>query len=376
MAEQRGNWKGKKFGKSSKEEQTNESEKEESDLTLEKAEAPSGTTQPIVEREQQQKETTPPVAPETENLKADKVETEKETETIVEPAEEPVKAPTEEPVETPSEEPVKVLTGELAETPTEEPPTEPAKELSEEITALPEQEEKIRLNKYLAKAGICSRREADKLITQGDVMVNGEVITELGVKVNLTDEVKYKEKVLTLEQLRYVLLNKPKDSVTTMEDTHDRRTVMDLVADACTERIYPVGRLDRMTTGLLLLTNDGELAKKLTHPSHEVKKVYLAELNREVSPADLALLTQGVTLEDGLSKFDTAEYDEKSKDLNVVIVSLHSGKNRIVRRMFAHLNYRVEKLDRISFSGLTKGNLTRGKWRFLTEKEIGFLKMR
>ena len=227
----------------------------------------------------------------------------------------------------------------------------------------------------MAKAGLCSRREADNLITSGDVEVNGKVITELGVKVKKTDTISYKGKVLTLEKLRYVLLNKPKDSITTMEDTHDRRTVIELVADACDERIYPVGRLDRMTTGLLLLTNDGSLAKKLTHPSHQIKKIYLAVLNKDLSPEDMSLLLEGVELEDGLTQFDTIQYDQKSNDKTTIIVSLHSGKNRIVRRMFANLNYRVERLDRISFAGLTKDNLTRGKWRFLSDKEIGFLKM-
>jgi len=234
---------------------------------------------------------------------------------------------------------------------------------------------KIRLNKYLAKAGVCSRREADTLISRGEVLVNGKIVTEMGVKVLETDKVVHKGTELSLEQLRYVLLNKPKDSITTMEDTHDRRTVMDLVSDACEERIYPVGRLDRMTTGLLLLTNDGGLAKKLTHPSHEIKKIYVAELNKDIASSDIALLLKGIELEDGFAKFDTAVLDSKSTGNNVVIVSLHSGKNRVVRRMFAHLNYRVDKLDRISFSGITKGNLTRGSWRFLSIKEIGFLKM-
>jgi 23S rRNA pseudouridine2605 synthase len=207
------------------------------------------------------------------------------------------------------------------------------------------------------------------------VTVNGKVITELGVKVKKSDVISYKGKVLTLEKLQYVLLNKPKDSITTMEDTHDRRTVIELVADACEERIYPVGRLDRMTTGLLLLTNDGSLAKKLTHPSHQIKKIYLAVLNKDLTPEDMSLLLEGVELEDGLTQFDTIQYDQKSNEKTSIILSLHSGKNRIVRRMFANLNYRVERLDRVSFAGLTKENLTRGKWRFLTEKEVGFLKM-
>ncbi len=233
----------------------------------------------------------------------------------------------------------------------------------------------IRLNKYLAKAGVCSRRDADKIIAAGRVAINGEVTTTLGTKVRSTDLIELDGEELKMEQLRYILLNKPKDSVTTMDDTHDRRTVMDLVKDACEERIYPVGRLDRMTTGVLLLTNDGGLAKRLTHPSHQIKKVYLAQLNQPISQDELNQLCAGVTLEDGPSAFDSAEFDTKDSSGKTVIVTLHSGKNRIVRRMFSHMNYRVEKLDRISFAGLTKGNVTRGKWRFLSEREIGFLKM-
>ena len=246
--------------------------------------------------------------------------------------------------------------------------------LKKEIAPVDQEADVIRLNKYLSKAGLCSRREADALIAAGDVSVNGEIIKELGVKVKLTDQISFKDKVLTLEKLRYVLLNKPKDSITTMDDTHDRRTVMEFVTNACEERIYPVGRLDRMTTGLLLLTNDGELAKKLTHPSHQIKKTYLAILDKPLSSEHLNMLLSGIELEDGITQFDTIEYDN-SNDKTKVIVSLHSGKNRIVRRMFAGLSYRVEKLDRISFAGLSKGNLTRGKWRFLNDKEVGFLKM-
>ena len=246
--------------------------------------------------------------------------------------------------------------------------------LKKEIAPVDQEADVIRLNKYLSKAGLCSRREADALIAAGDVSVNGEIIKELGVKVKLTDQISFKDKVLTLEKLRYVLLNKPKDSITTMDDTHDRRTVMEFVTNACEERIYPVGRLDRMTTGLLLLTNDGELAKKLTHPSHQIKKTYLAILDKPLSSEHLNMLLNGIELEDGITQFDTIEYDN-SNDKTKVIVSLHSGKNRIVRRMFAGLSYRVEKLDRISFAGLSKGDLTRGKWRFLNDKEVGFLKM-
>ena len=246
--------------------------------------------------------------------------------------------------------------------------------LKKEIAPVDQEADVIRLNKYLSKAGLCSRREADALIAAGDVSVNGEIIKELGVKVKLTDQISFKDKVLTLEKLRYVLLNKPKDSITTMDDTHDRRTVMEFVTNACEERIYPVGRLDRMTTGLLLLTNDGELAKKLTHPSHQIKKIYLAILDKPLSSEHLNMLLSGIELEDGITQFDTIEYDN-SNDKTKVIVSLHSGKNRIVRRMFAGLSYRVEKLDRISFAGLSKGDLTRGKWRFLNDKEVGFLKM-
>lgn len=237
-----------------------------------------------------------------------------------------------------------------------------------------ESEDTVRLNKFIANAGVCSRREADKIIVEGLVKVNGVVITEMGFKVTQNDEVRCRGKLLKKQEYKYLLLNKPKDYITTVTDTHGRRTVMDLIGNACSERIYPVGRLDRNTTGLLLFTNDGDLAKKLTHPSYRIKKIYQVVLQKSVSEEDIAKLTEGIKLEDGNSKFDQIYYTEPplKKDLTVEI---HSGKNRIVRRMFEALGYEVVKLDRIEFAGLKKGKVTRGKWRFLDKKEIGFLKM-
>jgi len=232
----------------------------------------------------------------------------------------------------------------------------------------------VRLNKFIANAGVCSRREADKLIAEGLIKVNKEVVTEMGYKVKSDDEVSYQGKILKRQRYKYLLLNKPKDYITTVTDTHDRRTVMELVESACAERIYPVGRLDRNTTGLLLFTNDGDLAKKLTHPSYGVLKTYVAELNNAITQEQLDLLKSGVELEDGKSKFDEVEFLEKSNH-RVVRVVLHSGKNRIVRRMFESQGFDVRKLDRIEFAGLKKGSVTRGKWRFLDKKEVGFLKM-
>jgi len=232
----------------------------------------------------------------------------------------------------------------------------------------------VRLNKYVADAGVCSRREADKLIAAGEVTVNGEVVTEMGVRVGPEDDVHYNGKLLRKEKYQYVILNKPRNYITTVSDTHDRKTVMDLVKDACPERIYPVGRLDRNTTGLLLLTNDGELAKRLTHPSYGVVKTYLVDLDRPLEEYDRLAQLEGLELEDGNQAFDDIKFD-RDGNRQRVIVKLHSGKNRIVRRMFAYLDYNVQALDRIGFAGLKKGNLTRSKWRNLTEKEIGFLKM-
>ena len=235
-------------------------------------------------------------------------------------------------------------------------------------------ENEIRLNKYLSNAGICSRREADVLIQTGVVTVNGEIITELGYKVKLGDAVQYDGETINAETKRYVLLNKPKGFITTMDDPMGRKTVMGLVRKACRERIYPVGRLDRDTTGLLLFTNDGDMAKKLTHPRYQAKKIYHVELNKSVAREDLEKLIKGVDLEDGRTRFDEADF-VKDGSAREIGVELHSGKNRIVRRMFEALGYEVIKLDRVQFSGLTKKDLPRGMFRHLTESEVSFLKM-
>ena len=235
-------------------------------------------------------------------------------------------------------------------------------------------ENEIRLNKYLSNAGICSRREADVLIQTGVVTVNGEIITELGYKVKLGDAVQYDGETINAETKRYVLLNKPKGFITTMDDPMGRKTVMGLVRKACRERIYPVGRLDRDTTGLLLFTNDGDMAKKLTHPRYQAKKIYHVELNKSVAREDLEKLMKGVDLEDGRTRFDMADF-VKDGSAREIGVELHSGKNRIVRRMFEALGYEVIKLDRVQFSGLTKKDLPRGMFRHLTESEVSFLKM-
>ena len=234
-------------------------------------------------------------------------------------------------------------------------------------------DEPIRLNKYLANAGVCSRREADEFITSGAVKVNGEVVTELGTKVKRSDEVLFHENPVTIEKKVYILLNKPKDYVTTSDDPQQRKTVMDLVKDACPERIYPVGRLDRNTTGVLLLTNDGELASKLTHPKFLKKKVYHVFLDKNVSTEDLQKIADGIELEDGEVHADAIEYAD-DRDHSQVGIEIHSGRNRIVRRIFESLSYRVVKLDRVQFAGLTKKNLRRGDWRFLTEKEVDMLR--
>lgn len=237
-------------------------------------------------------------------------------------------------------------------------------------------EEKLtRLNKYLANSGICSRREADELIKAGLVTVNGEIVTEMGVKVSRTDIVKYNNTAIRKERKVYVLLNKPKDYITTTEDPEERKTVMNLVENACKERIYPVGRLDRNTTGLLLITNDGELTKKLTHPSSNIKKIYHAELDKNLTSADLKKIAAGLELEDGMVKVDEINYDGDGLDKTQVGIALHSGKNRIVRRIFESLGYEVRKLDRVIFAGLTKKDLPRGRWRNLSELEVNMLKM-
>ncbi len=224
-------------------------------------------------------------------------------------------------------------------------------------------------------AGIGSRREADDLITAGLISVNGKLVTELGTKVKPGDDVRYNGERIRNEKHVYLLLNKPKDYITTVDDPNDRKTVMELIAGACPERIYPVGRLDRNTTGLLLFTNDGDLAKYLTHPGSRVKKIYHAELDKNVKVADLRKLTEGVELEDGISSVDAVDYDGDGADKKKVGLELHSGKNRVVRRLFEALGYEVKKLDRVSFAGLTKKDLPRGRWRILDEREIGFLKM-
>lgn len=231
----------------------------------------------------------------------------------------------------------------------------------------------IRLNKYIANAGVCSRREADRLIEAGEVTVNGEVVTELGTKIQPTDEVRYGDKVLQREKPVYILLNKPKDYITTTSDEYDRKNVMNLVAGACPQRVYPVGRLDRNTTGLLLITNDGELAKKLTHPRYGVKKIYQVELDKSLSQEDFQQIISGLELADGFIAPDELAYVGESR--REIGITLHSGKNRIVRRIFEHLGYEVVKLDRVYYAGLTKKDLPRGEWRFLRKDEVNILKM-
>lgn len=232
----------------------------------------------------------------------------------------------------------------------------------------------VRLNKFLANAGVCSRRDADKYIQAGVVTVNGQVVTELGTRVLRTDTVLFHDNAVRMEKKQYVLLNKPKGYVTTSEDPQNRKTVMDLVRNACPERIYPVGRLDRNTTGVLLLTNDGELASKLTHPKFLKKKIYHVTTDQNVTAADLRQIAEGITLEDGEIKADAVEYASDT-DKKQVGIEIHSGKNRIVRRIFESLGYHVVKLDRVYFAGLTKKNVKRGDWRYLTEQEVNMLRM-
>lgn len=239
---------------------------------------------------------------------------------------------------------------------------------------LADPDEPIRLNKFLANAGICSRREADEFITAGVVSVNGEIVTELGTKVKRSDEVKFHDQPVSIERKVYVLLNKPKDCVTTSDDPQERKTVMDFVKGACKERIYPVGRLDRNTTGVLLLTNDGDLASKLTHPKFLKKKIYHVYCDKNVTKADLDQIVQGITLDDGEIHADAISYASDT-DKSQVGIEIHSGKNRIVRRIFESLGYRVVKLDRVYFAGLTKKGLRRGDWRYLTEQEVAMLRM-
>ncbi|OFY21691.1 MAG: pseudouridine synthase [Bacteroidetes bacterium GWF2_33_38] len=232
----------------------------------------------------------------------------------------------------------------------------------------------MRLNKYIANSGICSRREADEYIKSGAVTINGVVVKDMGIKVHRSDNVQFEGKHLNPERKVYILLNKPKDYVTTLEDKHAEKTVLDLIKGACSERVYPVGRLDKNTTGVLLLTNDGELTKYLTHPSHNKKKIYHVHLDIPFNMNDFDKLLQGIELEDGFIKADELQYVDPA-DKSQVGVEIHSGRNRVVRRIFEHFGYTVKKLDRVVFSGLTKYNLPRGKWRFLTDKEINMLKM-
>ncbi|MBE9469479.1 MAG: rRNA pseudouridine synthase [Bacteroidetes bacterium] len=231
----------------------------------------------------------------------------------------------------------------------------------------------MRLNKYIAKSGICSRREADEHIKNGLITVNGKLTTELGTKISPKDIVKYDGTTLKAEKNIYLVLNKPKDFITTLSDKHERKTVVDLVKNSCEERIYPVGRLDRNTTGVLLFTNDGELTKQLTHPKYNKKKIYHVTLDRDLEQSDMDKVSEGLTLEDGFIKVDEISYVDN--DPKQIGIDIHSGKNRIVRRIFNKVNYNVKKLDRVYFAGLTKKGIQRGKWRFLTEKEIFMLKM-
>ena len=234
--------------------------------------------------------------------------------------------------------------------------------------------QKMRLNRYLAKAGVCSRRDADKHITGGSVDVNGKTVTELGTIVNIKDEVRFKGKLLTPEEKVYILMNKPKDVITTTSDPQGRKTVMDIIGHAASQRLFPVGRLDRNSTGLLLLTNDGELTKKLTHPSYDKSKIYDVYLDKDFSQSDADRLVKGLRLEDGVQDVDGVSYPDPS-DKRQIGIEIHSGKNRIIRRMMEALGYRVVKLDRVYFAGLTKKNLKRGRWRYLNRKEIAMLYM-
>jgi len=233
--------------------------------------------------------------------------------------------------------------------------------------------EGIRLNRYIANSGVCSRREADELIREGHISVNGKKTTDLGIKVSLSDDVRYRGKRLSAEKKVYILLNKPRGYVTTVEDPHAEHTVLDLIGEACHERIYPVGRLDKETTGVLLLTNDGELTGKLIHPRFNRKKIYHVFLDRAFIKEDLFRLTEGVELEGEKVAADAVSYADPD-DRSQVGVEIHSGQNRVIRRLFEALGYRVKKLDRVYFAGLTKKNLPRGKWRYLSEKEINMLK--
>lgn len=231
----------------------------------------------------------------------------------------------------------------------------------------------VRLNRFIANSGVCSRREADELIRQGFVSVNGKKVTDMGVKVTYRDDIRFRGKKLTAEKKVYILLNKPKGYVTTVEDPHAEHTVMELLGTSFTERVYPVGRLDKDSTGVLLLTNDGELAARLTHPKYEKRKIYHVFLDKALSRDDLFRLTEGIKLEDGLIAADAVSYAD-AEDRSQIGIEIHSGRNRIIRRMFESMGYKVRKLDRVYFAGLTKKNLQRGRWRYLTDKELSLLK--
>jgi 23S rRNA pseudouridine2605 synthase len=233
----------------------------------------------------------------------------------------------------------------------------------------------IRLNKYIANSGICSRREADELIASGAVSVNGKIVTQLGTKISPEDHIQFGGETLRKEKPVYLLLNKPKDYITTTDDPEGRKTVMALIKNACKERVYPVGRLDRATSGLLLFTNDGEMAKKLMHPRHGVKKIYHVELDKNLTKVDLDKIATGLELEDGIATVDEIAFDGNGSDKKCIGLEIHTGKNRIVRRIFETLGYQVVKLDRVIYAGLTKKDLPRGRWRFLTQMEISMLKM-
>jgi 23S rRNA pseudouridine2605 synthase len=233
--------------------------------------------------------------------------------------------------------------------------------------------ELIRLNRFIANSGLCSRREADEMISEGGISVNGRKVTDLGIKVKLDDDVRYRGKKLSAEKKVYILMNKPKGYVTTVEDPHAEHTVLELIGDSCPERVYPVGRLDKATTGVLLLTNDGDLTGKLTHPKYKRKKIYHVFLDNPVMQNDLFKLTEGIDIDGEIVAADAVSYADPV-DKTQIGIELHSGQNRVIRRIFESLGYKVKKLDRVYFAGLTKKNLQRGRWRFLTEKEINMLK--
>ena len=233
----------------------------------------------------------------------------------------------------------------------------------------------IRLNKYISNSGICSRREADVLISEGRIKINDQVVTALGTKVKKEDTVIYNGKILKAENHKYILINKPKNCITTVKDTHERKTVMDIIEGVCDERLYPVGRLDRDTTGLLLMTNDGELTTRLTHPSFGIKKKYVIQLENSIHPDSLKEMVKGIKLDDGEVKYDDVIYGRQQIDRTQLIVTLHSGKNRVIRRTMEYFDKTLLHLDRIEFAGIKKGNLQRGDWRFLDPKEVGYLKM-